>query len=175
MDRQVIIGDIVHYSFGVRVGPGPFDVIGLHRVVRETRPFRPIRTAQCVFFDHGDFTSFVSGFLTATLSPEIPDDYCLPVYLAENDIDIWESTTAGLVPPKRPTSQRTAGNHEGYCPPENGLAYAAWSAWCRSGGTRLSFSWSTGSVGRSRTQEESQLPLPLRHVRDHPGRPVPED
>jgi hypothetical protein len=60
--RQVISGDIVHYSFRVPVGPGQHDVIGIHRVVKETRPFRPIKTDKAVFFQHGDLP--VSGSST---------------------------------------------------------------------------------------------------------------
>ena len=40
--REPVVGDIVHYSFKVRVGSGRYDIIGLHRVVKEKAPYRPI-------------------------------------------------------------------------------------------------------------------------------------
>jgi hypothetical protein len=43
-DRTPIAGDIVHYSIRIQTGPGEYDQIGIHRVVRESRPYRPIRT-----------------------------------------------------------------------------------------------------------------------------------
>ena len=33
-EREVLVDDIVHYSFQIQVGPEPYGVIGLHRVVR---------------------------------------------------------------------------------------------------------------------------------------------
>jgi hypothetical protein len=48
-DRQMITSEIAHYHFQVRVGPGPHDFIGIHRVVKERRPGCPIRTAKSVF------------------------------------------------------------------------------------------------------------------------------
>ena len=42
--RQPISGNIVHYAFQGPVGPGPFDVIGIHRVVKERAPHQPMDT-----------------------------------------------------------------------------------------------------------------------------------
>jgi hypothetical protein len=36
LTRRVIVDDIAEYSFNVRVGTGPNDVVMLHRVVRES-------------------------------------------------------------------------------------------------------------------------------------------
>src|ERR1039457_5955146 len=44
MDRTVLGEDVVHYRFDVVVGPGKFDVIRLHRIVREKSPYQPIHT-----------------------------------------------------------------------------------------------------------------------------------
>ena len=41
--RRPITANIVEYSFRVRVGPGAYDVIGLHRVVKEFSPSCPYR------------------------------------------------------------------------------------------------------------------------------------
>jgi hypothetical protein len=55
-DRQMLTDDIAHYTFLVQIGPGQYDHIGIHRVVREIRPFQPIRTKKAVFMQHGAST-----------------------------------------------------------------------------------------------------------------------
>ena len=45
-DRQPLVNNIVRYSYTLRVGPGEYDKVRLHRVVKESRPYRPIRTTQ---------------------------------------------------------------------------------------------------------------------------------
>ena len=89
MERDVLAGDIVHYSFRVPVGCGEYDVIGLHRVIRESRPYRPIRTHKTIMMQHGDYKDFAGCFLPGLKSPRIPDDVGFAVYLAENDVDVW--------------------------------------------------------------------------------------
>jgi hypothetical protein len=89
MQRQVLVGNIVHYSIRVRVGPGAHDVFGLHRVVREARPYQPIRTSKSVFLQHGDLKDFTGMFLPGAASPRLPDDYGLAVQLAQSDLDVW--------------------------------------------------------------------------------------
>ena len=99
LGRFPIGGGVVHYSFRVRVGTGPYDVIGLHRVVREAAPARPIRTANNVFLLHGDYKDFPGCFLPGVLSPRIPDDSGFAFFLAQNDVDVWGIDQAwALVP-----------------------------------------------------------------------------
>ncbi len=88
-ERTPIAGDVVHYSIQLRVGPGQYDVIGLHRVVRESRPHRPIRTAKSVFMQHGSSKTFVGMWLPGLTSETTPDDFGMGYYLAANDIDVW--------------------------------------------------------------------------------------
>jgi len=88
IEREVIVDDIVHYYIEVQVGSGMYDVIGLHRVVKERRPHHPIRTKKNVFLQHGDAVGFVK-FLFGPASPNTPDDHAAAVYLAQNDIDVW--------------------------------------------------------------------------------------
>ncbi len=47
-DRQEVAPGIMHYSWGVRVGWAAEDVITLHRVVKEGRRGRPIRTNKAI-------------------------------------------------------------------------------------------------------------------------------
>ena len=97
--RHVIAGDIAHYSFTVRIGSGPYDRIGIHRVVKELAPNRPIRTSKALFFQHGDAKNFVGMMLPGLNSPSTPRDFGMAVYLAENNVDVWGIDQAwNLVP-----------------------------------------------------------------------------
>lgn len=81
--------DIVHYKFLVRAGRGAYNFIGVHRVVKERIPFRPIRTTKSVLLQHGDYKDFEGMFLPGTRSSHMPDDFGLAMYLAENNVDVW--------------------------------------------------------------------------------------
>jgi hypothetical protein len=81
--RRPITFDVAEYSVELRVGPEAHDVIGLHRVVRELSPNRPMHTEKAVMMAHGDIWGFDAAFLAGG-SPE-----SIPVYLAENGVDVW--------------------------------------------------------------------------------------
>src|SRR5262245_1752536 len=81
VERRVLAPQIAEYSFKVRTGPGPFDQIGVHRVVKETAPNVPARASKAVFLAHGDIWNFRAAFLTGS--------HPLPVFLAERGIDVW--------------------------------------------------------------------------------------
>jgi len=102
-DRQVITGDIVHYKYRLRVGCGPYDVIGLHRVVRERRPNQPARTNSSVFLIHGDWKDFEGCFLPGVNSPGIPMTHSFAVFLAQRDIDVWGIDQAWALVPEEVT------------------------------------------------------------------------
>jgi hypothetical protein len=89
LEREVIAGDIVHYSATLRTGHGLYDRIGIHRVVRESDPYRPIRTQDAILLLHGDLKDFEGMFLPGQFSPNLPDDFGIAVYLAQNDVDVW--------------------------------------------------------------------------------------
>jgi len=100
-DRTPITGDIAHYSARVRIGAGAHDVIGIHRVVRETRPNKPIRTDRAIFLQHGASTDFTFCYLPGQYSTHLPDDFGMAVYLAGNDVDVWGIDQRWcLVPPE---------------------------------------------------------------------------
>lgn len=80
-ERRVLAGDIAEYTYTVRVGDGPYDQIGLHRVVRETAAGQPIRTERAVFLAPGDIWNFRAAFLTGA-NP-------LPLFLAGQNVDVW--------------------------------------------------------------------------------------
>ena len=98
MKREVLTGDVVHYSFDVRVGPGEFDVIRLHRVVRERRPYRPMRTEDAVMLFPGSPTFFEGLYIEPSISAISPDR-SIAVFLAKHHIDVWGMDYAwALVP-----------------------------------------------------------------------------
>ena len=81
IERRVLAGNVAEYFFKVRVGSGPYDEIGVHRVVKETAPNRPARARQAVFLTHGDIWNFRAAFLTGA--------HPIPVFLAQNGVDVW--------------------------------------------------------------------------------------
>ena len=98
-DRTVLGEDIVHYRYDVVVGTGKFDVIRLHRVVRERHPYQPIRTLDGVLLLAGSPNYFEAMFLEPLISQVVPWDRALAVYLAQSDIDVWGMDYAwALVP-----------------------------------------------------------------------------
>ncbi len=88
MDREDLGGGIAHYEFEVTLGDHEFDIIRIHRVVRESRPYRPIKTVGDVFMIHGAIQDFEDIFLVAG-AEVVNDQTSSPYYLAANDIDVW--------------------------------------------------------------------------------------
>ncbi len=98
-DRQVVVGDIVHYSFRVPVGSGPYDEIGIHRVIREPHSGHPLRTKKTAFLFHGGGKDFVGNFMPGVLSAHVPDGFGMAVYLAQGNVDVWGiDASSTLVP-----------------------------------------------------------------------------
>ena len=87
-EREILVDGIAHYTADVQVGDGPYDVIRVHRVVKELEPYRPIRTGKNIFLLHGSSVGFVK-FIFGSASPSTPDDRSVAVYLAQNGIDVW--------------------------------------------------------------------------------------
>lgn len=88
-DRLPLGGGIVHYRMHIKVGPGSHDIIGLHRVIKETGHCKPARVKDAIFLQHGDAKDFEGMFLPFTKSPTLPDGFGLATYLAERDVDVW--------------------------------------------------------------------------------------
>jgi len=99
MKREQLDNKIAHYEFEVRLGKREFDVVRIHRVVREYRPYRPVHTKGEVFMVHGGWQDFDDIFLTAG-SDDKNAQTSSPAYLAANGIDVWGIDLAWtLVPP----------------------------------------------------------------------------
>ncbi len=89
IEREEIAPGIAHYSFLLKTGEGEYDYIKLHRVVKEKRPYRPIRTCKNIFFQHGDGVGFEGMTLYGLNAPSAPVDQSMALYMAQNDIDFW--------------------------------------------------------------------------------------
>ena len=89
VDRTQLFDDIYKYSFIFKVGDGDFDKIGVYRVVKEKRPFVPIKAKKAVMMVHGDTSDFDSEFLMSTMSDKVSVCHSLGIYLAQNNVDVW--------------------------------------------------------------------------------------
>jgi len=100
--RKKVTSQIAHYVFEVRLSDRPYDIVRLHRVVREDRPNRPVRTRGAVFMLHGASLNFESVFLNAgTDSPDPKTS--ISYYLASRDIDVWGLDFAWTLVPQETT------------------------------------------------------------------------
>jgi pimeloyl-ACP methyl ester carboxylesterase len=87
--RVIVHGDVVHYQFDVHVGPGPYDVIRIHRVVKEVRPGRPAKKMEGVLLLPGQPQLFEPIFMPAA-APSVPaEEGSIALFLASNGIDVW--------------------------------------------------------------------------------------
>lgn len=86
--REDLGGGIAHYLFEVAMGLGEYDMVRIHRVVRESRPYRPIPTKGNIFMVHGAIQDFDDIFLTAG-AEAINAKTSSPFYLASKNIDVW--------------------------------------------------------------------------------------
>ncbi|AUX46101.1 uncharacterized protein SOCE26_076060 [Sorangium cellulosum] len=75
--------NIFEYSADVRVGHSARDVIGLHRVVRESSPFQPAASGDAVMLVHGDAWAFRGAFL------DTGHGDTFAAFLAKNGVDVW--------------------------------------------------------------------------------------
>ena len=87
--RIPLHGDIAHYTYDVAVGPGQYDVIRLHRIVRERRPDTPVPTKDALFLLPGAPNYFEAIFVEPLISQAVAWDRSIAVFLAQNDIDVW--------------------------------------------------------------------------------------
>lgn len=79
---------VAHYTFKLQVGSGEFDVVRVHRLIRERRPYHPVRTKGAVFMLHGAQQDFDDIFLSAgTAQPN--QETSAALYLAGSGVDVW--------------------------------------------------------------------------------------
>lgn len=81
--RTDLSGGIAEYSVTLQLGIGAHDIVGLHRVVKESSPYVPMSVADSVMMVHGDLFAFEDAFLDS------PANQVAPIYLAQNNVDVW--------------------------------------------------------------------------------------
>jgi hypothetical protein len=105
-DRQVLVDDIAYYQFTVVVGPGQYDKIRIHRVVREQSPYQPLHLSQAIMFFAGEPTYFASLYIEPLISAVPARDRSIAIYLAKNDIDVWGMDYRWALVPENTTDFR---------------------------------------------------------------------
>ena len=88
IEREDLGDGVAHYAYTLKVGSGQYDRVRLHRVIKESRPGRPIRTDGNIFLQHGDAVGFVK-FLFGPAAPSVPDDIAAATHLAKGGVDVW--------------------------------------------------------------------------------------
>ncbi len=158
VERVQRSGDVHEYRFKMKVGPGEHDVIGLHRVVRESAPWTPVRAAKSVFLVHGDAWGF-DGVYTP-----------FATFLASGGVDVWGIDLRWVNVPAGTTDFRfmkgwNLGMHVHDV--RTGLAVARTVRWAGGGeGGRMNLlGWSRAAlVAYATANLETRLPPALRHV-----------
>ena len=88
--RTPLYDDLVEYSAVIPVGPGEFDRIGIHRVVRESSPWHPVSAPRGIMLLHGSPANFRNNFVPGLVDPAIaPLQNGFAPFLAEAGIDVW--------------------------------------------------------------------------------------
>jgi hypothetical protein len=99
-DGTQLTDDIAHYRYDVAMGPGKYDVVRIHRIVREKRPNKPVSTRDAVMLSHGNPGTFEGMFMAPMLTGVSDLDHSIAIFLAKNDIDVWGMDFGwALVPP----------------------------------------------------------------------------
>jgi pimeloyl-ACP methyl ester carboxylesterase len=88
-DRTQLSDDIAHYRYDVAMGPGKYDVVRIHRIVREKRPNKPVSTRDAVMLLPGNPNSFEGIFMAPMVTGVSELDHSIVIFLAKNDIDVW--------------------------------------------------------------------------------------
>jgi hypothetical protein len=169
--RQIVSGNIVHYSCQVRVGPGQYDVIGVHRVVKERLPGVPVKTAKAIFLLHGDLVPFVPKFLFGWYAPSAPDDHAAAIYWAQRDVDCWGIDQSWQLVPQAETNFSFMANWGMQHDVDNlrtgmGIARLARGLTGSGAAPMILLGYSSGLfTGFACVNMESQLTPAMRHVK----------
>ena len=93
-ERREVVDGIYEYTYTFSMGPGEFDKIGIHRVVKERQPGKPVKQKIGIMMVPGDFASFgtmymLSAHLAVLGADVVEPNHSLAIYLAERDVDVW--------------------------------------------------------------------------------------
>jgi hypothetical protein len=158
-------GDVYEYYYVVSTGSGPYDRVGVHRVVAVGRG-RPIAARDGVFFVHGDSWSFDTSFRLGNTASR-----SMAVFLASKGIDVWGVDLGYTLVPAGTTDfsfMRGWGLQRDVNDVEKALTFAR-SVRSRTGSshsklTLLAYSRG-GWIGYALLNQEAHKPLAQRQVR----------
>lgn len=169
-ERRQLVDDIFEYTYRVRVGPGTYDTINLHRVVREAGQWSPVRTARSVFLVHGDALGFRGAFLSSAASGTVSPNHSIAVFLARRGVDVWGIDQRWVNVPSGTTDFTFMKDWNlGLHARDLGLGLSlsrGWRAYTGNGGGRMVLmGWSRGAtVSYAYLNAETQQPPEKRHV-----------
>jgi hypothetical protein len=88
MKREQLENGIAHYEIELKVGTGQYDVIALHRVIREQTPGVQPVNAKPTFLVHGDVYGFKS-FISSVNSNVVDHSHSIGIVMAMAGMDVW--------------------------------------------------------------------------------------
>jgi hypothetical protein len=88
-DKTQLVDDIAHYRYDVAMGPGKYDVVRIHRIVREAGPNRIVRTRDAVMLLPGNPNSFEGIFMAPMVTGVSELNHSIVIFLAGNGVDVW--------------------------------------------------------------------------------------
>lgn len=100
--REELGERIAHYTFEVDLGSGAFNRVRIHRVVKERKPYEPVKTRGDVFMVHAAIQDFDDIYLRVG-AEEINEKTSSPFYLASKKIDVWGIDLAWTLVPLETT------------------------------------------------------------------------
>lgn len=163
IERHSLGHGVAEYFFTVQVGAGTYDRIGLHRIVKEIAPNVPAHASRAVFLAPGDIWNFQAAF-EGRANP-------LPLFLAENGIDVWGIDYRWTRVPASVTDLSFM-QHWGLEQDAHDLGVALGVARVTRGltgsglGKIFLLGWSRGGqIGYAYLNDETRLPPALRQVR----------
>ncbi len=79
------VGGLAHYRLQLPTGSGSYNLLSLHRVVRESGPWQPAPTSRPVLLTHGGLRAFAATYLGP--APDVETSFA--AYLADQGHDVW--------------------------------------------------------------------------------------
>src|SRR5262245_52227804 len=88
--RVPMLNGLAEYSAVIKVGPGEFDQIGIHRVVKEDAPWVAHPSSRAIVLVHGSSSTFRTAWAQGLEEPGLfPLNSGMAPYLAERGFDVW--------------------------------------------------------------------------------------
>lgn len=171
VQRETVFGDIAHYSWMVKVGPGVHDLVRLHRIVREVSPNHPAAPVQALMLFPGAPTLFEGLYLVTKISEEPARDRAFATFLARNDIDVWGIDYRWALVPEETVDFRFMKKWGTLRDVEDAQVALTLARWIRGGWTAPSEPFFVGGLSYGGTvsyavaANDTQRPIKFRNVK----------